>query len=66
MMKRQDSMKDSMEPSKEDATFIEVDREKEIRCPNCEKLFAKGTMGEGAALEYKCPRCKELVTFRRL
>jgi DNA-directed RNA polymerase subunit RPC12/RpoP len=59
-------MKDSTALRSNEAFFIEVDREKEIRCPNCEKLFAKGTMGDGAALEYKCPRCKELVTFRKL
>lgn len=66
-MKRQDLMKDlRAEARSNEPSFIEVDSNEETRCPNCSKLFAKGTMGSGTKLEYKCPRCKELVKFEKL
>lgn len=49
-----------------EASFIEVDEVREFRCPFCNKLFAKGDLGEGGKIEQKCPRCKRLCRFEKL
>jgi hypothetical protein len=43
--------------------LITVDRNKEVRCPNCKKLLAKGEPGK---LEIKCSRCHLLCRFERI
>jgi uncharacterized C2H2 Zn-finger protein len=61
-------MKDlhSLESNNEQAAFIQIDEGMELRCPHCNKLFAKGNLGEGGKIEQKCPRCKNLCRFEKL
>ncbi|MGE4498356.1 MAG: Com family DNA-binding transcriptional regulator [Deferribacterales bacterium] len=47
---------------KEEQTVKSADNEKEYRCPNCSKLLMKGDVN---LVQIKCPRCKNIVTFKR-
>ncbi len=47
---------------KEEQTVKPADNEKEYRCPNCSKLLMKGDVN---LVQIKCPRCKNIVTFKR-
>lgn len=42
---------------------IEVDKEKEIRCPYCHRLFMKGVLGKGTCIELYC-RCKRFIKYK--
>lgn len=68
MISRPDSRKKlkNTNERKSESAYIEVDEGKELRCVGCNKLFAKGEIGEGGVLELKCPRCKTINRFRRL
>jgi phage FluMu protein Com len=46
--------------------FIEINRDKEIRCPECNRKFLEGELSEGTKIEIKCPRCKTLCRFEKL
>lgn len=54
--------------ARDDPTYIEVDHNKEIRCPNCGKLLMKGDFGHGTKVEVKCPRntCKTLCRYWKI
>jgi len=45
---------------------IIVDLRKEIRCPQCHRLFAKGQFGSGTTIEIKCRGCKSLINFKAM
>lgn len=59
-----------LDRAKENSTFplslIKVDESKELRCPECGKLLAKGDLGQGGSIEQKCLRCKRLCRFEKL
>lgn len=42
---------------------IHVNQSKEVRCPYCDKLLMKGTLGSGTKVELLCPRktCKRFL-----
>lgn len=50
--------------------LIEVNRDSQIRCPYCRKLFAVGDIPE-TPIEVQCPRCKDeqgnprKITFKK-
>lgn len=43
--------------------FINVDIDREIRCPYCNRLLMKGVID---AIETKCPKCKRVQRFKQL
>lgn len=46
---------------------IPVAEHKEFRCPECNHLLAKGELGSGGSMQFKCSNgCKRLVTFARM
>ena len=50
---------------------IEIQEQKEIRCPKCGWLLMKGELAPGSRIQLKCTRrgtqrCGDLVTFARL
>lgn len=60
-------MKPQMQsPILESDRFIPIDMEREMRCPDCHKLLAKGDIGSKGKMEIKCPRCKTMCRFCRL
>lgn len=59
-------MKDWHRSDNNSNAVIEIDGGSELRCPQCNKLFAKGQIGEGGRMELKCPRCKKICRFQRL
>ena len=48
-----------------DKQFIDIEDGRELRCPNCDKLLAKGAVGYNG-IEIKCSRCKMLCRFQRI
>lgn len=44
---------------------IKVDRKKQIRCPNCNSLFAEGDYSDREQT-FKCKNCKQICTFQRI
>jgi DNA-directed RNA polymerase subunit RPC12/RpoP len=46
---------------KEDAITPNIE-DREYRCPHCSKLLMKGDV---ILVQVKCPRCKNIVTFRK-
>ena len=43
--------------------LIKVDTEKEIRCPECNRLLQKGVV---VSIEMKCPKCKAVIRFKNM
>lgn len=41
-----------------DEVYIPIAKDQELRCPTCNKLLAKGTLGKQGKLEILCPRWK--------
>lgn len=46
--------------------IIEVDPEKELRCPNCNKKILEGELGSGGSISHKCTRCKTICRFMKI
>lgn len=42
--------------------------EGEVRCPYCNRLFFKGSLGRGSEIEVKCPRreCSKTIRINKL
>ena len=53
----------NLSPENQDSEYILVDKDSELRCPNCRKLLG---IGVAYAMEIKCPRCRELCRFKTL
>ncbi|WP_241654076.1 Com family DNA-binding transcriptional regulator [Geovibrio thiophilus] len=47
---------------KDESAVKQAQNDKEYRCPNCSKLLMKGDVN---LVQIKCPRCKNIVTFKR-
>ncbi len=57
-------------PNVWDARFqgntITIAEGKEVHCSICGRLLCKGQFGEGSEVEFKCPRCRNMIRFRKL
>lgn len=52
--------------NKPEVGFIPINRNSELRCPECNRLLSLGTLVLGSRIEIKCPRCKQLCRFMQL
>ena len=43
-------------------SVIEVDTEKQVRCPYCNRMICKG---EVKTIQVKCPNCKEIFKLEQ-
>ena len=61
----EDSSKTMVADYRFSGKVIDVDRDKEYRCPTpgCNKLLLKGMI---ESIETKCPKCKQMVSIAML